>query len=400
MIAALTLLAACPGAQGDDDTTDTGDTGDTGEALVCIDPGTELLPEVKPATVPLPGSSNYTCTSGWGTDAPQKDSQWTVQVGETVTDFSFSPVVLGAHPDGGVVIAAGGLFARYDADGEQMWEQASVSGPALVVVEEAGTIVLATRDWDSNDVAVTRYNADGSEVGAVAIPWNNPSPNVWALATFGQDLIVGAFDDDMNGSYEQTVIRLDAAGEVILRKSTNLVNGPVLAVNDSGTAVFGSSPGFLLSLENGAVLGNLTPSAGFPAMVVGGGDDFYLAGNSSGDLSVGRYSGGGSERWLQTYDRASLNDQGRAVAVAGDQIVVVGTTNLLDSANAYWFGTQPVVIAVDADGNAVWSDRISAHGEATAVVIGSAGEVYVAGSAEGDGPANQELPLLQWLRRY
>jgi hypothetical protein len=404
IFAALTVLCACPGTEGDDDaTTDESDTGDTGGELACIDPGSELLPNVKPARVPFPGSSNFTCTAGWGTDAPQRDSLWTIQVGQVNIDFSFAPVRLGAHPDGGVVVAAGDVFARYDADGDEMWsvaQVANVQGQVVLVVEQAGTIVLGTYDWNTEIVKVIRYTAAGDEVGAVSIPWNSMYPNIWGLETFGDDLLVGGFDEDANGSYEQTLFRIDAAGELLLRKSTGLANGPVLAVNDSGTAMFGSTPGFLLSLDNGAVTGNLTPSVGFVSAVTGSGEDFYMTGNATGDMSVGRYSSGGTERWLQTYDRATLGDQGRAIAVAGDKLVIVGMTNLLDSSDSWWFGTQPVVIAVDTDGAALWSDRISAYSDVSAVAIGSGGEVYVAGTAEGMGPANQQPPLMQWVRRY
>ncbi|KIG18220.1 hypothetical protein DB30_01724 [Enhygromyxa salina] len=406
LLAAITLLTACPGSDGDDagdGAEDTEDTEDTGEAQVCVDPGSELLANAKPARVPLPGASVFTCTNGWGTDAPQKDSKWTRQVGEAIGEFGFAPVALAAHPDGGVVVAANAVFARYDADGEPIWEAeqaTTMQSQTYVVAEPAGTIVLATYDWNTDDIDVVRYDANGTEIGPIAIPWNSPYPNIWGLRTFGQDLVIGGFDEDASGSYEQTLLRLDPAGEVVLRKSTNQANGQVLAVNDAGTAVFGSFPGFLVSLDNGAVLGNLSPSAGGPNMIVGAGDDFYMAGNAAGDLTVGRYAGSGSEQWLQTYDRATVNDQGRAIAAGGGEIVVVGMTNLLDSSNSYWFGTQPIVIGVDADGNAVWSDRISAHGDASAVAIGSAGEVYVAGIAESDGPTTDQPSLLQWLRRY
>ncbi|PRP97311.1 hypothetical protein [Enhygromyxa salina] len=404
ILAALTLLTACPGADGDDDAADeTSDTEDTGEAQVCIDPGTVLLPNAKPAKVPLPNSSTFTCTNGWGTDAPQKDPKWTIQLGEVDDDFFFAGVGLEAHPDGGVVLAAAGSLARYDAQGEELWALDQVASPQTqpyLAVDEAGTIVFATYTWQNDDIEVVRYDADGGELGPVAIPWNSSYPNLWAVRTFGQDIVLGGFDEDMGGSYEQLLMRINPAGEVVLRKSTNLAGGQILAVNASGTAMFGSFPGFLVSLDNGAVVGSLTPSVGGPTMVVGGGDDFYMTGGANGDLSVGRYSSGGTERWLQTYDRATVNDQGRAIAVAGGEVVVVGSTNLLDGSDAYWFGTQPIVLATDADGNALWSDRISAHGDASAVAIGTAGEVYVAGSAEEDGPPNQEPPLIQWLRSY
>lgn len=413
--AALTLLAACPSVEADD--------GSNTEA--CLDPGTPLLPDAKPA--PIPRSSKVSCTSGWGTDAPQRDAAWTIQVTEESSDFLFhSPIVLGAHPDGGVVMAASAVFARFDRDGDQLWavdDIPSVNAQVVLLVEPAGTIVLSTYDLNTEETTVVHYDADGELLETVAIPWNSPDSNwsgktniwggqanVWGLASFGTDLVIAGVDADMSGSHVPTLIRLDPAGDVVSRMSSGLAEGQVLAVNDNGTAIFGGSPGVLVSLEDGEVLGDLTQSTGFPNMAVARGEDFFMAGAAAGDLSIGRYSSAGAERWLETYDRASLDDQGNGVAVAGEQLVIVGSTSLLDFNNSSWtawgfsswFVIQPIVLAIDVDGEVLWSDRISAHGDATAVAIGNEGEVYVAGSAERVVPPNElgSSPVMQWLRRY
>jgi hypothetical protein len=322
-----------------------------------------------------------------------------------LSDFGFVLVNIEAHPDGGVVVAASGVFARYDGDGEQLWSMPGEITPqtdAAMVVEDAGTIVLAVYNWSDDSGSVNRYAADGTLVGSVAIPWNSPNGSVWALATNGPELLVGASDFDAQGSWETTLMRLDADGNLLLRKSTNMTNNGQLAANDNGSAVFGSFPTFIVALDNGAVLGQLAPSIGQPSRVEGLASDFVMTGTANGDFSVGRYSETGAEHWLQTYDRAALGDSGRAIDVGPDgSVVAVGTTSLLDFSNVAWFGSQPWVVGVDGDGNALWSDRIAAMGDASDVSIGPGGVVYVAGSAEGLGgndPSNP--PMLGWLRRY
>jgi hypothetical protein len=401
-LALLGVLAACTDTAAEDDGDgETGDSADTGEALACIDPGSELLPEAAAVEVPTDVSS-ITCASGWATDAPTRSADWTVQLGEVSEELYFAPVYMEGHPEGGVVMIATGSFSRYDAAGDPLWSNdLAMTGQQqfALTVEEAGTIVRSIYDWNNETVTIERFDADGNLVEPITVMWNSIYPSVWGLESFGSDLIIGAFDEDADGFYENTLIRLDAAGNQLLRKSTNMANGQILAVSDAGTVMFGTSPGFLVSLENGAVLGTLSPSTGFPSTVVGGSADFFMAGGGSGDLVLGRYSGVGTERWLQAYDRAGLGEQSQAVDVGADGTIVVGgTTQALDFIGGSWFGTQPLVIAADADGNALWTDRMAAYGNVAAVAVSDG--VYVAGMAETEAVAGQEPGLLYWLRRY
>lgn len=409
-LAAFVLLAACTAPSAEEGGQETGDTtGDgDGDAPDCTDPGSELLPEAKPALVPVPNGIDFTCASGWGSDAPERDADWTGQIGMMDGNFVFVPVRVAAHPDGGVVVATTGVFARYAADGEQLWSTdsgASLQSQSWLVVEQSGTIVLANYDWNQDDTTLRRYDADGELIGDVAVQWNSPYANIWGLESFGADLLIGASDEDENGSYESTLIHLDPSDTELLRKSTSQSGGQLLAVNDAGTVMFGLLPGFLVSLDDGGVLGTWAPSSGNANEATGFGDDFVTVGNSAGDLSIGRYSNLGSERWLQTYDHAALGDSGRALAAAPDvgpdgTIVAVGSSNLLNNANSYWYSSQPLIIAADADGNALWRDRIAVHGEANAVAIGTSDEVWVGGIAETDVAVNEEPDLILWLRRY
>jgi hypothetical protein len=63
--------------------------------------------------------------------------------------------------------------------------------------------------------------------------------------------------------------------------------------------------------------------------------------------------------------------------------------------------TQPFVLALDAEGQPIWGERIGAPGRAMAVGIGAGGEVYVAGRAQAGPPSDQgSSSSASWLRRY
>lgn len=413
---ALALLGACTSPSAEEGGETDGETGDTGEPVdqgACEDPGSELLDNVKPALLPSPQVPvMYTCTSGWGTDAPHLDPEWTIQIGDELSEFNFgfSQPVMAAHPDGGAILAGLGNFTHIGADGEEVWSNPAGSGTSAqydLALEDAGTILLSIYDWNTSETSLTRYAADGTSMGEIMIPWNSSTPAIWGIDTLGTDIVIGGNDQDSEGSYETTLLRLDADGNLVLRKSTNMTGGQQLAVSDTGVAVFGSFPPFLVSLDNGEVLGMFAPSMGNASQIVGHGDDFFIGGGFNGtttnaDFAVGRYTSLGGETWLQGYDRASLGDAARAIGVGPDgTLAAAGNTSLLNPTDVWWYGGQPIVMGVDADGNALWSDRISAHGDALAVAVGSDG-VYVAGFGDAgiDWDPNDDPPIVMWMRRY
>jgi outer membrane protein assembly factor BamB len=392
LVVAAVASPACtsdgPGAEAAD-----GDPeGGTEEPLACLDPGSPLLESTALTGGLGPSSGPVSCSGGWATDAPQLNPAWTVEIP------AFRQML--AHPDGGVIVAGPGTFARYASDGEQQWNIPAAilsNTEALLTVERAGTILILSYDWNTGSSALRRYEADGSSLAPLI--WPSNSGQVWGLATYEDDLIIGTVDPQ--NQWKTTLIRLDADGNELLRKASNQVSDGLLAINQSGTAAFGRFPTFLLSVTNGAVLGNLVPSTGFAAAAAASGDDFWLAGGAAADFFVGRYSATGTERWSQTYDRANLNDIARAIAVGLDgTMIAVGNTQLLEIDRVWWFTSQPWIVSADGDGNALWSDRIDAIGEASAVAIGQGGEVYVAGQAQGLSTGTQSPPMISWLRSY
>lgn len=403
--AALALLAGCPGSSaegGDEDPGETGSEVDPNEA--CVDPGTPLIDGAKPVgEASQTGNPQFSCVSGWGSDAPWREPAWTIRLPELMSDGFFQAPQVVAHPDGGALTYGTGTLSHYGADGSMLWseEVGSVETEMHLALEDGGTFLLSIFDWQNDSVSLTRHASDGSELELIDVPFNEAlNARIWAVETSGSNIVLGVYDTDSEGQYEETLLVLDADGNELLRRSTSLFGGIGLSTNDSGTAMFGQNPGFMVSLDDGAVLGQLTPSLGAPFRVVGGAEDFYAALNAGGDFGVGVYSSVGGEQWLQAYDRAGLGDVARGVDVRDGLIVAVGSTTSLNFINTFWFNSQPMVMATDLDGNALWTDRAAAFGEASSVAIGADGSVYVSGVAEEDALPNSEPALLRWLRKY
>ena len=394
------LLLACPGTGGDagEDQADDADTGSTLEGE-CFEPGSLLIDRARKVELPKPSQvSGMSCSEGWASDAPGREALWTTDLGDVQDNFA--PSLLRAHPDGGVVHAGSGAIRRLSADGEVLWTR---EGPDqysqyTMVVDADGSILATAWDWNSYTLSSYRIGDDGSDIGNLEIPLISEYATVWAMEWLGPDLILGCDDITMEGYEQPTLLRISAlTGEELLRKSNPSVFGRPFAVNQSGTVLFGNP---LVAGSNGAVLGTLTLSQGGPAAAVGVGDDFFLAG-TDGDFLVARYSQYGNERWLQTYDRFGSSEQARAIAPTGDGGVVVVGLETSPPGDFYWYSSQPMVLAVDADGNALWRDRIASPGEANAVAVAADGSVYIAGIAELEPPGpGQASGLFTWIRKY
>ena len=396
-------LAACadrPSVEEGDETSESeGGAGD------CVDNGSVLLDSARPAPPPNPrGNPAFSCTSGWGTDAPTREAEWTVRVeDEANTEFWQTALFVEALADAGAVVYGSGLAAAYDGEGEELWTMSlPVEAVVQALAEPSGSVLIGIYDYNapSAPFSLTRYEgATGELIEPVQIAWNEPEyGQVWAMETLGDNLVLGAYDADSMGQFEETLLYVDRDGNELLRRSTSLFGGLALAVTEGGVALFGASPGFLVSLDDGAVLGQLTPSAGFSFNFVGMGDRFYAALGANNDLSMGAYSSVGTEQWLQGYDRATLFENANRIDARDGVIVVAGSTSLLNFNKVEWYSSQPLVLAADSEGNALWRDLIDARGDAIDVAIGGDG-IYVSGVAE-EAENTSELPPLRWLRKY
>ena len=407
---ALALLTACPGggSEGDEDETSGSETGtEAGNNELCEDPGTALFDEARPVgAASKTGNPPYVCASGWGWDAAWNEPAWSIRLPsvDTGQDEPWQPAAFViAHPEGGVVTYGSGDMRHYDSDGNEVWSE-SLGGfevDMYMAVEEAGTLLVARNNYQGQNGVLTRFGVDGSEMETIEITWNTLDfTSIWALETSGPNIVLGAYDEDSNGEYEETLLVLDPEGNELLRRSRTLFGGIALAVDDNGTAIFGNNPAFVVSLADGAVLGQITPSQGFAFGLVGSGDRYYQAGNITNDFSVGAYTATGAEQWLQSYDRAGLSDFARVLDARDGVVVAAGTTSGLNWAKSYWTNSQPMILATDTEGNALWHDRIDAFGDAIDLTIGADGSVYLSGIGETDTPPNTEPEQLRWLRKY
>lgn len=392
--AALVPLTACPAPSGDGESAED-ESSDTGDEQACLFPGSALLSTTRNLTGQLiPGTQ---CTEGWATDAPTLEATWSSDAG--LAYAAFFDLDLAVLPNGGVVVSGPGVMAGYNDAGEQQWvlDIGGDTVEATMAVAPNGDILLGTYDYDTDEIAFDRYDGDGNLVGPVAAPFISPWAYVWGIGFLGDDMLLACFDENLQGWDAPTLLRVGPDGEELLRKSNPNIGAQSFAVNAMGTVLF-SGP--LVAADNGAVLGTLTPSSGGIRGATAIGDDFIVTG-ASGDLTVGRYSPFGAERWQQAYDRAGNFDQGRAIATSadGNAIVAVGGTAPVHYTDGWWFNTQPQVVALDGDGNASWTDRIDAVGIASAVAIAPDGAVYVAGLAEQSAAGDSEAVVV-WLRRY
>ncbi len=121
-----------------------------------------------------------------------------------------------------------------------------------------------------------------------------------------------------------------------------------------------------------------------------------LASYGMEDAFIAKYNANGVKAWTRTLG-TSAGDRAYGLATASDgSIFVAGLANgVLDSQASA--GSNDVFVArYDADGTKVWTKQFgsSNHDQANAVVAGSSGAIYVAGSA--DGNLNGEVGLGTW----
>lgn len=402
-----TFASACTddGGEGADEVAD-GEDGTTGGDTSCSAAGSEPGAALEGRVVEVSSGASEgfgQCSSGWATDAPAREPEWAAYVGQSPEGFVDMKVE--AYPGGGAVVLTNNVFARFDGAGELLWSSSAgleSAGRVALAVEPEGTILAAYWSWEDDSTGFERYDGDGNTLGAVEVAFNSPSARVWGIERLGEDLMIACEDEGAQGFFQSTLLRVNPMGEVVLRKGNPSLFSTDFAVTPGGQVLFS---GVLLSAEDGGVFGNLTPSTGNIQAGNNVGEDFVVT-VSNADFSVGRYSTFGTERWLQGYDRAGNFE--RALAVAGTEsgeLVAVGSVPIVNFENlGYWYTSEPQIIATDADGNALWADRVAMLGEAMDVAIGEDGAIYVVGGAEGTAVQSDEFgdwPVVErWIRRY
>jgi hypothetical protein len=381
-------LAACiagPGA-GDDD---------GGPAEPCPATGDPLLPEL-PRVQPA-----YTdgCEDDTWAMQVEAEATWTIalQTGVVVNTMTVVP-----SADG--VVAIGDRTARWATSaGEIVSERDLGSAPGWSRVQGSfdGVLVLSGSTGGSPFYRV--LDASGTQVWLRLLDGFG-APTLWLE---GGDVLLGTLDftNDTVLRIERWGITGSKKGELVLpayndRFVRDGMGRYAVTWGDATVQVFAS---------DGTPLGDVAVGFGeWPSVfqIVGSDDGFYAAGGEV-DAFVSRITVGSQAEVAWTYrlgDPASEWEYAQGLAALPDGgVVAVGMEykiRVTYPMSPLGIPIQPFVLALDAEGEPMWGERIGAPGQAMAVTVGAEGEVYVAGTAQY-GPAGEfGGSSATWLRRY
>lgn len=382
-LASLGLAACETGAGGDDD--------DGGVAEVCPETGNPLLPDIARVR---PDYALGCESTTWAGELERPAVAWTIEL-ERGDDNSW------VVPSSDGVVAISGRDARWvNAAGE------------LLVLRDIGNNVGWTTvqgDFDGR-LAVAGNNryrvfdTSGTEI------WLRVLTSSPSLLRDGSDLLVGLFDF----SGDEPLVRVQRWA------LTGGLQGEEVVLPTFNNAFARDGQGNWAVLQDWIVMTFDPEGTPLGEMVVGESDFPYVAqllGSDAGFYAVGSdvdpfvslitiEGGVASVAWTQRYGRpGDVWEQANAAALLPDGgLVIVGSEATIarvypETPLAQY--TQPFVIALDAEGNAMWGERIGAAGVAQGVTVGSGGEVYVVGQAQA-GASNEygEASTVAWLRRY
>ncbi len=366
------------------------------------------------AAEPLPGKVNYLLGNSrdqWQTDVPTYgailyydlypgiDLAYSVAEGRLKSEFRVSPgadpAVIrwqyqgGAAPrmagDGGLVVAAGrGELREHSPVMYQEIDGRRVPVQGAFRILEGGLAGFATGAFDRQRPLVIdpvlSYSTylGGSGLDSVrAIAVDSAGNAYVAGQTDSMDFpVAGAVRPTSGGGVDAFIAKLNAAGNALVY-STYL--GGSWDDRAFGIAVDGSGNAYVTGWTYSP---NFPTTNGARQRTLGGGRDAFVAKlNAAGDTLL--YS---------TYLGGSSNDSGNAIAIDGaGQTIVAGETLSFDfpvanGLRSYNSGRQDGFIAkLSADGGALlWSTYLGGYGDdrATALVIDSLDDVYVAGATD------------------
>lgn len=392
---------------GDGDTTETGETGETGDGG---GPCEALGSEIPGYSIPLPGAEVPlpSCSEGWASDAPLREPDWIVTLGEP---YQYGASIH-ALTEGRTLMVDSVRLQWFDGAGSKTSEQShDLAGVALhaVHVRDGDEHVFMAKGV-GDGITIVEYDESGM-LGETPVATPGDFTQVLGLFAAADDwLIVGEEFDPEEGQQEAFFIQVDALGAELLRKARPLpsIGGyygyyygyqPLrYAAFDGTNLLFGpSGTQWLVDAASGAVIN--------PSVVLPGGSDvvglpgggFASAGiqnNTSLDGVLARLSAAGSTQWSQVYDRANTFDQLLQTAGLPDGgMVAVGIAGL-------WYPVdiqqQPLVIGVDPDGNAEWMGLLAGMGAAVRVDVGPDGGIAVLGSVYDSASDSTDAWIARW----
>ncbi|QDU22998.1 FG-GAP-like repeat-containing protein [Urbifossiella limnaea] len=287
--------------------------------------------------------------------------------------------------DRSVPAAVGALDPSFDTDGLVRTTFGATDTGSAVAVQPDGKVVVAGLTTNGNDVAVVRYNPDGSldtsfdtdgkatyDLGAGIL-----TPQITGLALQDDGKIVICGYGNIGGDDDFVVVRLNANGSADTtfsadgRATRNFAGGGTNDDQAFGVAVLGTGATRKIILVGSS--DQTTAGTGF---------DFAVASfNDNGTTDTAFNAGGTPGRLTRTLGGT---DRGRAVAIdSADRIVVAGFTN---GGGTNDFGVLRVLPAGTVDvafnGTGTQTVNFGADDQATSVAVRPDDRIVVGGFSD------------------
>jgi uncharacterized delta-60 repeat protein len=295
---------------------------------------------------------------------------------------------------------------KYNPDGDTAWVRRygesplSYNYPHSVTVDDLGDVYIAIESWHDTypaDYVTIKYYPDGDTAWVRRYEggwWDRPYSII--LDSFGNILVTGSggtlkYDGNGNLLWVGIWTEADVGRSMVLDASGNAyVAGYrtypyprsdhdflLVKYTPSGDTAWlrtynrqgnGDDVAFTIAIDS---LNNIYPS-GYSAL-----------GSSNADIMTLKYSSDGSLLWVRKWGGAG-DDLANSIAIDRFQnVYVAGYTQLPDSSY------DAVLIKYYSNGDSVWSRTYSGAGIgndwASFVGVDSSGNIYVAGTSEGQG---------------
>lgn len=344
------------------------------------------------------------------------DDSWVGQVSAVEVDWTIEiargglgSVTVGAGDEGAAVLASGTLVS-FDAEGRRLAERQSVGAgfQSSFVVTASGQTVAVAQTGGTPQYRV--FDRNGQQVWLRLLAATSPgvASGFPGVALDGEGklwLALRVFDDD---GFSIELQRWEVAGSRLATLVLPGMSSTWLAVDGAGNFAIVDDRLMIIDAQ-GVEVGEaaIDPKLGIYALAAAD-EGFWVGGTRSNRVLISRIDGQGAELWSTTLPASYVEYGGSYVfGLAGlpdGGVVAVGQEDRIamtwdDSPLVYQ--SQPFVVGLDADGEARWGERIAAAGAASGVAVGPAGDIYVAGYAQGEAPDEYGYAdSVMWMRRY